>query len=230
MRVDVVTLFPELVAGPFAVSILGRAQERGLVEINAVNPRDFATDRYRTVDDRPYGGGAGMVMKPEPLFAAVESVKTAESTVVMMTPQGRLLRQPLVERLAQEEHLILVCGHYEGVDERVRQALPDMEISIGDYILTNGNLAAWVLVDSVVRLIPGVVGAAESVERESFTVRRRLEHPQYTRPAEFRGMRVPDVLLSGDHRAVDEWRRHQQNIRTAARRPDLIATDDGVHS
>lgn len=230
MRLDIITLFPELVTGPMAVSILGRAQARGLVEINAVNPRDFTSDRHRTVDDRPYGGGAGMVMKPEPLFAAVESVRTAESTVVLMTPQGQRLEQPRVERLALVSHLVIICGHYEGVDERVRQALPDLEISIGDYVLTNGNLAAWVLVDAVVRLIPGVVGTAESVQAESFSTRNRLDFPQYTRPPEFRGMRVPDILLGGDHEAIAAWRWQQQLSRTIARRPDLIDNEDGEKS
>lgn len=230
MRVDIITLFPELVTGPMAVSILGRAQERGLVTIRAVNPRDFTEDRYRTVDDRPYGGGAGMVMKPGPLFAAVESVRTAESTVVLMSPQGRVLRQPVVERLAQENHLIVICGHYEGVDERVRQALPDLEISIGDYVLTNGNVAAWVLVDAVARLIPGAVGTAQSVADESFSTRNRLDYPQYTRPPEFRGMRVPDILLSGNHQAIAEWRQVQQRQRTLARRPDLIRNGNGAES
>lgn len=227
MRLDIITLFPELVTGPLAVSILGRAQKKGLVEIHAINPRDFTSDRYRTVDDRPYGGGAGMVMKPEPLFAAVESVRSDDSTVVLMTPQGVPLKQPLVERLALLPHLIVICGHYEGIDERARQALPDLEISIGDYVLTNGNLAAWVLVDAVVRLIPGVVGTAESVQAESFSTRNRLDFPQYTRPPEFRGMRVPDVLLGGNHEAIAAWRRQQQLTRTLARRPDLIDNDDG---
>lgn len=225
MRLDIITLFPELFEGPLRVSILGRAQERGLIDINLVQLRDYATDKYGTIDDRPYGGGPGMVLKPEPLFAAVEQLRTPTSRVILLTPQGCPLRQPLVEELAIEEHLILVCPQYEGVDERIRQGLPDLEISIGDYVLTNGNLAAWVLVDAVARLVPGVVGTAESVVSESFSDPERLDYPQYTRPPEFRGMRVPEVLLGGNHKAIAEWRAHEQLVRTTERRPDLLSKE-----
>ena len=222
MRLDIVTLFPGICEGPLRESIVGRARERGLVDIRYTNPRDFARDRHGTVDDTPYGGGAGMVLKPEPLFAAVEQVATAAAYVVLLSPQGRPFRQETARRFALLPHLVLVCGHYEGVDERARQVLFDAEVSIGDYVLTNGTIAAVVVADAVIRLLPGVLGTDESSEDESFGRDGWLEYPQYTRPAEFRGMRVPDVLLSGDHGSVEHWRREQSLVRTAARRPELL--------
>lgn len=225
MRVDVITLFPEMIDAVANTSVVGRARKSGRVDIHPVNLRDFATDRYGTVDDSPFGGGAGMVLKPDVLCAAVESLKTPESLVILMTPQGRPFRQATARQLARNEHLILVCGHYEGVDERARQSLIDLEVSIGDYVLTNGALPALVIVDAVVRLLPGVLGSAESAADDSFGEDGLLEYPQYTRPAEFRGMRVPDVLLSGHHEAIRKWRREQAEIRTLDRRPDLIKRD-----
>ena len=222
MRLDIVTLFPGICAGPLRESIVGRAQERGLVDIHYTNPRDFAHDRHGTVDDTPYGGGAGMVLKPEPLFAAVEQVSTAAAYVVLLSPQGQPFRQETARRLAGLTHLVLVCGHYEGVDERARQVLFDAELSIGDYVLTNGTIAAAVVADAVIRLLPGVLGADESSEDESLGRDGWLEYPQYTRPVAFRGMRVPDVLLSGDHGSIEHWRREQSLVRTAARRPELL--------
>ena len=222
MRLDIITLFPGICAGPLNESILKRAQDRDLVSLRLINLRDFARDRHRTVDDRPFGGGAGMVLKPEPLSAAIESVKTPEARVVLLTPQGERFTQTTAQRLAAERHLILVCGHYEGVDERVRQSLIDKEISIGDYILTNGGLAAAVVADAVIRLLPGVLGCADSTEAESFGQDGLLEYPHYTRPAEFRGMRVPEILLSGNHDQIETWRREQKLVRTAGRRPDLL--------
>jgi tRNA (guanine37-N1)-methyltransferase len=221
MRIDVITIFPGMLDGFLRESMLKRAVELGKVQINTIDLRDFTSDRHRTTDDRPYGGGPGMVMKPEPLFAAVESVRTDGCRVVLMTPQGRPFRQNVAVELSAAEHLVFVCGHYEGVDERVRQALVTDEISIGDYILTNGVLSAAVVVDAVVRLVPGVLGGDGAADDESFSD-GLLEYPQYTRPPEFRGMQVPDVLLSGNHQAVDMWRREQSEARTRQRRPDLL--------
>jgi tRNA (guanine37-N1)-methyltransferase len=225
MRVDILTLFPEMFAGPFSSSILKRARERGLIEINLVNIRDFSTNKHRTVDDTPYGGGAGMVMGPEALFGAVEHVArqpgSAPPRVVLMCPQGRPFNQAMAGDLAGEENLILVCGHYEGIDERVREALVTDEISIGDYVLTGGELPAMVLVDAVARLIPGVLGEAASAEEESFNT-GLLEYPHYTRPREYRGQAVPDILLSGHHEEIRKWRRRQSLLRTLGRRPELL--------
>lgn len=200
-----------------------RASEAGLVEFNAINLRDFATDKHKTTDDRPFGGGPGMVMKPEPMFAAVESVKTSKSWVILMTPQGQTFRQSDARRLADKSsHLVFICGHYEGVDERIRDALVDEEISIGDYVLTNGVLSAAVVVDAVTRLRPGVLGGGEiATEDESFSS-GLLEYPQYTRPPEFQGMKVPEILFSGDHGKIAEWRHGQALKRTAERRADLL--------
>ncbi|MFO7870066.1 MAG: tRNA (guanosine(37)-N1)-methyltransferase TrmD [Kiritimatiellia bacterium] len=220
LRIDIVTIFPRMLEGFTGESMLKRAVRRGLVRIGFVNPRDFTSDRHRTTDDRPYGGGAGMVMKPEPLYKAVESVRGPESRVVLMTPQGRVFNQASALELSRGKHVVVVCGHYEGIDERVRRLASD-EISIGDYVLTNGALAAAVLADAVVRLVPGVVGGEGAVENESFSD-GRLDYPQYTRPEEFRGMRVPGVLLSGNHEQIAEWRGEQSEIRTGKRRPDLI--------
>lgn len=224
MRIDVLTIFPGMFTGPLSESIVGRARERGLVEIYIHDVRDFARDKHRTTDDYPFGGGAGMVMKPEPLFAAVESVlgqATGPYRVMLMTPQGCLFTQDVAHKLATESHLILICGHYEGVDERVREALVTDEISIGDYVLTGGELPAMVVIDAVTRVIPGVLDE-ESVAAESFSS-GLLDYPQYTRPREFRGMKVPDVLVSGDHEKVRIWRRRQALARTLERRPDLLA-------
>lgn len=220
MRIDIVTLFPELIAPYWSGSILGRARERGEVEIRAINLRDFTHDRHRTVDDTPFGGGPGMVLKPEPVFEAVESLRGPDTRVVLLTPQGRLFRQEEARRLAQVSHLLLLAGHYEGFDERIR-VLADEELSIGDYVLTGGELAALVVVDAVVRLLPGVI-QADSLQEESFAA-GLLEAPQYTRPRVFRGMAVPDILLGGNHEAIRRWRREQAIQRTRERRPDLLS-------
>jgi len=225
LKIDVITIFPSMLEGFLGQSILRRAREAGLVHINLIDLRDFTTDRHRTTDDRPYGGGPGMVMKPEPIFRAVEKVRTPDSRVILMTPQGERFTQNHARELARESHLIFICGHYEGVDERVRQALVTDEISIGDYVLTNGALPAAVVIDAVVRLLPGALGAPDGAHQESFAA-GLLEYPQYTRPAEFRGMRVPDVLLSGDHEAVARWRHEQALRRTRERRPDLLSGKD----
>ncbi len=206
--------------GFFKESMLKRAAAAGIVEFNTIDLRAFTTDVHHTTDDRPYGGGPGMVMKPEPIFAAVESVRTEGARVILMTPQGKVFRQAEAQALAQEAHLIFVCGHYEGVDERVRLGLATDEISIGDYILTNGVLPAAVVADAVVRLLPGVLGGQGATEDESFA-NGLLEYPQYTRPPVFREMAVPDVLLSGHHKAVACWRAEQSRQRTRERRPDL---------
>jgi tRNA (guanine37-N1)-methyltransferase len=221
MKIDVITLFPSTFHGPLDESIVQRAREKGIVTINLVDLRDFTHDRHRSVDDKPFGGGPGMLLKPEPLFEAVESLRGADSHVVLLTPQGRTLRQTMVREHAQRSHLILICGHYEGVDERVREHLVDAEISIGDYVLTNGNLPAMVFIDAVVRLLPGALGDEQSAHDESFS-RDLLEYPHYTRPAEFRGWKVPDVLVSGNHAEIAKWREQQRQSRTRARRPDLM--------
>jgi tRNA (guanine37-N1)-methyltransferase len=223
LKIDVVTLFPEMLAGFLEASMMKRAAEAGLVEFGIINPRDFTTDKHNTADDRPFGGGPGMVMKCEPLFAAVESVKTPESRVILMTPAGKPFEQAYARRLSDDcKHLIFICGHYEGVDERVREVLVDEEISIGDYVLTNGALSAAVVIDAVVRLLPGALGAGEiATEDESFSS-GLLEYPQYTRPPEFRGMKVPEILFSGDHAKIAEWRHEQALKRTVERRSDLL--------
>ena len=230
MRVDILTLFPEMFRGPFDASMIKRAIDRGLASLHVHNIRDWAQDKHHVADDATYGGGPGMLMKPEPLFAATEAVLAlAEPTtrgdvpVVLMTPQGQLFSQRIADELARAPRMILLCGHYEGVDERVRQHLATHELSIGDYVLTGGELPAMVVVDAVVRRIPGVLGSAASGEEESITS-GLLEYPQWTRPPDFRGWRVPDVLISGDHGAVDRWRREQSLLRTAQRRPDLLAS------
>ncbi|MGE5654921.1 MAG: tRNA (guanosine(37)-N1)-methyltransferase TrmD [Bacillota bacterium] len=226
MRIDIMTIFPAMFAGPFGESIVRRAIERNAVEIQTWNIRDFSTDKHRTVDDYPFGGGAGMLMKPDPIFLAFDRLSelTAPSKprVLLMSPQGERLSQAKVQELAQEEHLVLLCGHYEGVDERVVKALVDDEISIGDYVLTGGELPAMVVVDSIVRLLPGVLGDEESAQDESFSD-GLLEYPQYTRPRDFRGMLVPDVLLSGHHEQIRLWRRQESLRKTYLRRPDLLA-------
>ncbi len=223
MRIDIVTIFPEIAQGPLGTSIIGRAVESGRVDIRCHDLRNYTTDRHRQVDDMPYGGGPGMVMKPEPFFAAVADLKTEDAWVVLLTPQGRPFRQSRAIDLAGKRHLIFLCGHYEGVDHRVVEGLVDEELSIGDYVLTNGTLAAAVVVDAVVRLLPGVLGDEKSAEEESFSGEGRLlEAPHYTRPAEFAGRVVPSVLLSGNHGAIAEWRRDQARERTRVNRPDLL--------
>jgi tRNA (guanine37-N1)-methyltransferase len=225
MRIDILTLFPEMFRGPFEASIVARAVEQGIVDIELHNLRDWGEGRHQVVDDYPHGGGAGMVLKPEPIFRAVEAIVPLASEpawTVLLTPQGRLLTQSIVEELAARPRLLLLCGHYEGVDERVREHLADDEISIGDYVLSGGEPAAIVLVDALVRRLPGALGSEESLAEESHA-RGVLEYPQYTRPAEFRGWTVPDVLLSGHHEEIRRWRRRQSLLRTARRRPDLLA-------
>ena len=219
MRFDIFTLFPEMFRGPLDESILARAREHGLLEIALHNPRDVTTDRHHIVDDYPYGGGAGMVMKPEPLFTAVEALAPT-GPILLLSPQGRVFTQEIARALAPEPRITLICGHYEGVDERVREHLVTDEISLGDFVLTGGELAAMVVVDAVARLLPDVL-AAGSTEEESHTA-GLLEYPQYTRPAEFRGWRVPAMLLSGNHAAIARWRRKESLRRTRERRPDLF--------
>ena len=221
MKIDVLTLFPEMFAGPLDVSIVQRARKTGLLNLRVHNLREWTHDRHKTVDDRPFGGSAGMVLKPEPLFEAVESLGNEQTKVILLTPAGRPFSQAIARELAQDEHLLFICGSYEGVDERVREALVDDELSIGDYVLNNGGLPAMVIIDAVTRLLPGALGDDESAKDESFS-HGLLEYPHYTRPAEFRGMKVPDVLLSGHHAEIDKWRAEQSRQRTARQRPDLL--------
>lgn len=226
MVADVVTIFPELVEAALAAGVVGRARERGVVDIRVRNLRDYTDDRHRTVDDVPYGGGPGMVMKPEPLVKAVEAItaeRGAPSAVVLVTPQGRPLTHALAAELSRLERVIVLCGRYEGLDERVTDMLVTHEVSIGDYVLTGGELPALVVLDAVTRLVPGVVGDAGSIEADSFA-RGLLDHPHYTRPAVFRGRAVPDVLVSGHHGAIERWRRAERVRRTLERRPDLLET------
>lgn len=224
MTIDVLTLFPEMMDSPLRASILHRAQTSGKATIRRHQLRDYAHDKHRTVDDRPYGGGPGMVMMCEPLVEAIESIQALDSTpahVIYMTPEGTPLTQPRVQTLAQLPRLLLLSGHYEGIDERVREGWVNEEISIGDYVLTNGTLPALVLIDAVVRLLPGVLGNEDSADSESFSS-ALLEGPQYTRPVDFRGRRVPDILLSGNHAAIQTWRHDQARARTRQRRPALL--------
>jgi len=221
MQVDVLTLFPGMLEGFTRESMLGRAGERGLLSIRAHNLRDWATGKHRITDERPFGGGAGMVLKPEPVFAACEALSTPATTRIYLCPDGQPLSPALARELANLPHLLLLSGHYEGVDERVRTALIHREVSIGDYVLTNGTLAAAVLVDCLARYIPGVLGEEKSLTQDSFND-NLLSFPQFTRPAEFRGMRVPEVLLSGDHQEIAAWRHQQRLQRTRSRRPDLL--------
>ena len=223
MQFNIITLFPEMFGDPFEVSILKRAQEKGLIKIELHNLRDYCKDKHRVTDDLPYGGGVGMVMKPEPLITAIEAVKSSqpEMRTLLMTPQGKRFEQNEAVRLAQYSFLNLVCGRYEGIDERVR-GFVDEEISIGDYILTGGELASMVVIEAVARLIPGVLGDADSLQDESFN-QPMLEAPQYTRPRVFKGMEVPEVLLSGNHSEIERWRRQQALKRTKKRRPDLLS-------
>jgi tRNA (guanine37-N1)-methyltransferase len=221
MKIDVLTLFPAMFAGPLDESIIKRAREAGLLDLQLHQLRDWTHDRHKTVDDRPFGGGPGMLLKPEPIFEALESLKRENTRVVLMSPSGRQFNQIIARELAQVGHLVLVTGHYEGFDERIREALADDELSIGDYVLTNGALPAMVVIDAVARLLPGVLGDDESAQDESFS-RGLLEYPQYTRPAEFRGMKVPDVLVSGNHAEIAKWRAEHAHLRTRERRPDLL--------
>jgi tRNA (guanine37-N1)-methyltransferase len=221
MKIDIVTLFPEMCRAPLSESMMKRAQENKIVDLLIHNLRDWTSDKHHVVDDAPFGGGQGMVMKPEPIFAAVESLRKENSFVVLMTPQGKRFTQSLATDLSQREHLIVICGHYEGVDHRVAEHLVDLEISIGDYVLTNGAIAAVVMVDAIVRLVPGVLGHEQSAADDSFTG-GLLEGPQYTRPAEFRGWKVPDILLSGNHAEIAAWRKEQAKERTRKNRPDLL--------
>ena len=227
MRIDILTLFPQMFESPFSAGILGRAVAGGRVNINLHNIRDYTHDRHRTVDDYPYGGGAGMVLKPEPIFEAVEQIKPeaaageGEPPIILLTPQGRLFSQAVARELAGHKRLILICGHYEGFDERVRQHLATDELSIGDYVLSGGELAAMVVTDAVVRLLAGVLGCEDSLTDDSHTD-GLLEYPQYTRPAEYRSWPVPEILLSGNHPQIAKWRREQAIRRTLARRPELL--------
>lgn len=222
MKIDIITLFPDIFFGPLGESIIGRAREQKLVEINTVDLRRFSHDARGTVDDKPYGGGPGMLMKVEPVFEAVESLKSEDSLVILTSPQGKRFRQADARELATMKHIIFVCGHYEGIDERIRTTIIDREYSIGDYVLTSGNLPAMVMVDATVRLLPGVLGSDESSVDESFA-NDLLEYPQYTRPPEFRGMKVPEILLSGNHGQIASWRKAQSLERTKLRRPDLLS-------
>ena len=221
MRIDVLTLFPAMLDGFLSESMLGRAQEAKLLEIQVHNLRDWATDKHRTTDDRPFGGGAGMVLKCEPVFDAIEQVQTPGCRRIYLTPDGTPLTPALAKELSQQRHLVLLSGHYEGIDQRIREKIIDQEISIGDYVLTNGTLAAAVVIDALARFIPGVLGEEKSLTTESFTS-KLLDFPQYTRPAVYRGMSVPEVLLSGNHGEIEKWRHAQQVEKTQSVRPDLL--------
>jgi tRNA (guanine37-N1)-methyltransferase len=221
MRIDVISIFPALVRGVLTESLIGKAIDAGTLDVRVHDLRDWATDRHRSVDDESFGGGPGMVLKPEPLFAAVESLDPDRGRVLAMSPAGRLLDQTLAATLASEPHLTIICGRYEGFDERVIEGLPAEEVSIGDYVVSGGELPALVLIEAVTRLVPGVIGNEASHRSDSFSEPGLLDHPVYTRPQEFRGMRVPDVLVSGDHAAVEAWRREAAEAKTARNRPDL---------
>ena len=221
MRIKVLTLFPGMFAGPLDESIIKRAREKGLLDFRIHYLRDYAHDRHKTVDDRPFGGGPGMLLKPEPIFEAVETLSGEKTRVILLSPAGRVFNQAIARELALVDDLLLVSGHYEGFDERVREQLADDELSIGDFVLTNGALPAMVIIDAVTRLLPGALGDEESAQEESFS-QGLLEYPQYTRPAEFRGLKVPEVLLSGHHAEIARWRTEQSRRRTAERRPDLL--------
>ena len=223
MIIDILTIFPQMVAAPLRESIVGKAIDRQLIDVRVINIRDFALDKHNTTDDRPFGGGSGMVMKPEPLAAAIASVRTADPSVrvILLSPQGRMFKQEIAFELSRLQHICLVCGRYEGVDERIRDHYVDDELSIGDYVLTGGELPALIVLDSVARLVPGVLGSDESIAEESF-VGGLLEYPHYTRPEIFEGHRAPEILLSGNHAAIRRWRRQQSLLRTRQRRPDLL--------
>jgi tRNA (guanine37-N1)-methyltransferase len=221
LKIDVLTLFPAMFAGPLDESIIKRARDAGLLDLKIHQLRDYTHDRHKTVDDRPFGGGPGMLLKPEPIFEAVEAIARETTKVILLSPSGRPFSQAIARELSQQPDLLLVTGHYEGFDERIREQLADDELSIGDYVLTNGALPAMVVIDAVVRLLPGVLGDDESSKEESFSA-GGLEYPQYTRPAEFRGMKVPEMLLSGHHAEIAKWRAEQAKLRTKERRPDLL--------
>lgn len=225
MKIDILTLFPEMFSGVLGQSILNRAAEKSAVHYNVVNFREYADNKHLTVDDYPYGGGAGMVLKPQPIFDAVtalkEQSKSCNPRIILLCPQGERYHQKKAEEFSQEQHLIFICGHYEGYDERIRTHLVTDEISIGDYVLTGGELGAMVIIDSVVRLLPEVLGRAESHQQDSFST-GLLEHPHYTRPADFRGLKVPEILMSGNHKLIEEWRTKESLKRTLLRRPDLL--------
>jgi tRNA (guanine37-N1)-methyltransferase len=227
MIFDIITIFPDFFTSPLEHGVIGKAIKRGKLSVNTVNLRDYTHDRHKTTDDRPFGGGAGMVMLPGPVFDALHDLKQSNPhpKVIFTTPRGKLLRQEIVNELAKEKRLIIICGRYEGLDERICEHCVDMEISIGDYVLSGGELPALVLIDAISRLIPGVLGCESSAENDSFS-NGLLEYPHYTRPREFRGWKVPDILLSGDHALIAKWRRHQSVLTTARRRPDLLATSD----
>jgi tRNA (guanine37-N1)-methyltransferase len=225
MRIDLLTPFPEMGSSVLGASILKRAQEKSLVEIRAFDLRDWTNDRHRSVDDAPYGGGPGMVLKIEPVWRALQELRQSGSRVICPSPQGRPFDQKTAERLAGETHLIFLCGHYEGIDQRVMDHLVDEEISLGDYILTNGVLPSLVMMDAIIRLLPGVLGDAESAQQDSFSA-GLLDHPHYTRPVDFEGWKVPEVLLSGNHAAISDWRQAEARRRTAALRPDLLEKPD----
>jgi tRNA (guanine37-N1)-methyltransferase len=221
VKIDVLTLFPAMFAGPLDESIIKRARDTGLLDLQIHQLRDYTHDRHKTVDDRPFGGGPGMLLKPEPIFEAVESLARENTRVILLSPAGRMFNQAIAAELAQVPELLFVCGHYEGFDDRARERLADDELSIGDYVLTNGALPVMVIIDAITRLLPGVLGDDESAQEESFS-HGLLEYPQYTRPAEFRGMKVPEVLLSGNHGEIAKWRAEQARLRTKERRPDLL--------
>ena len=227
MKINILTLFPEMFE-PLKRSIIGRACEKELIELNIINIRDFSKDKHKKVDDTPYGGGAGMLLKPEPIFEAIEEISEKSTStnkrVILMDPAGKPFNQEMAEEFSKEEHLVFICGHYEGYDERIRTLVTD-EVSLGDYVLTGGELAAMVMIDATVRLLPGVVGNKESILEDSHST-GLLEHPHYTRPASYRGMDVPEVLMSGNHAKIDEWRRKESLRRTFERRSDLIETLD----
>jgi len=231
MKIDILTLFPEMFKGPFDESIIKRAQKKGLVEINIRNLRQWTKNKHKTIDDRPFGGGVGMVLMIEPIYDALKKLRQKGSKVVLLTPQGKVFKQKMARTLAKEKHLIFICGHYEGVDERVREHLVDEEISIGDYVLTGGELPAMVVTEAIIRLIPGVLEKPEAIEKESFSHYHDmihsskgglLEYPQYTRPANYKGWKVPEILLSGDHKKIADWRKKKSLERTKKRRPDLV--------
>lgn len=222
MTIDILTLFPEIALAPLSESIIRRAREAGIVEIRAHNIRDWTVDKHRKTDDYLCGGGQGMLLKPEPIFAAIEELRRPNTKVILLTPQGKVFKQAIARELSQETHLILLCGHYEGVDHRVIETLVDLELSLGDYVLTNGAIAAAVVTDAIVRLLPGALGDQRSHEDESFSDPNLLEAPAYTKPIEFRGMKVPDILLSGHHAAINKWKREKAIERTRQNRPDLL--------
>lgn len=222
MRIDVITLFPELITHPLSTSIMGRAREKTLFDLHVHQLRDKGLGRHKQVDDTPYGGGQGMVLRPEPLFETLDEIDRSQARTILMTPQGKPFTQSDAHRLSALPHLVFVCGHYEGVDHRVVEQCVDEEISIGDYVLTNGAIAAVVVIDSIIRLLPGALGDEQSAVDESFGESGILEAPQYTKPAEYRGHAVPEILLSGHHGKVAEWRKQQALLRTAQNRPDLL--------